>query len=343
MKGIDPDTAELDPIDSSRPAYSCLRILLVVLIVGAVLIWLDSMDSFSKTRVWSSLSHEALPIAGIAIAAAIVQISISTLKWQYVLKRASGQLARQIGFRRLFAYTAAGQAFSQILPAYIAGPAVRGYIMKTRHSGDFGKSALVSGYEQVFDVAILFAGGAYALLILLAGGSGALALVGLFAFLAVCCIVPVVLPRRAMPAKLAKWIPVKWSVTRRIRESVIAGSDAGLDAPNFVSGLLWLSVLRYMVLAVRTVLLGLILLPTVPWDTVAVSFSAVQLSALIALTPGNLGITELGWSTIAAFTSKAAIGDFAAFAIALRISGLIANWLIFGFYYVPSQFNGRTR
>lgn len=337
------DPAEPIAIDLPRRKYSRLQILLVILVMVAVPLWLLSMDSFRDTPVWYALARETSTIAGIAIAAAAAQTFISALKWQYVLKRLSAELAQQVGFRRLFAYTAAGQAFSQILPAYIAGPAVRGWIMKTRHAGDFGKNALVSGYEQLFDVMVLVAAGIYALLILLSGESGPFSLAGLLALLAACCLFPTVLPHRAMTVQFTNWVPEKWSVTRRIKESLLAGSEAGLDEPGFISNLLWLSVLRYVVLAVRTVLLGLILLPAVPWNTIALGFSAVQLSALISLTPGNFGITELGWSTLVAFTSKAAIGDFAAFAIALRISGLTASWLILGLSCLPQLFDRSPR
>lgn len=328
-----------------RAGFSPVRLVLFFGLLAALVWWLSSFDSFRETQVWSALSAQAAKVAVIALVAALAQIFISTVKWQFILRRMSGG-PKGVGpegavpFNSLFSYTAASHALSQVLPAYVAGPAVRGWIMKARHAGDFGKNALASGYEQLFDIAVLLACGVYALVVLLGTNAEPIALGGMAAFMLALGLLPRVLPHQPMSGKMVQWLPTKWRATRWLKERLIAGSDAGLDAPEVVSRLIWLSIVRYAVLALRTVLLGLVLMPAVTYETIAFGFSAVQLSSLLAITPGNLGITEIGWSGVSAFTNSAVIGDFAAFAIALRVSGLIANWLLFALLCLP-QLLGR--
>ena len=89
-----------------------------------------------------------------------------------------------------------------------------------------------------------------------------------------------------------------------------------------------LSLARYAVLCVRTIALGALLLPTLPWQGAASGFSAVQVSALAALTPGNIGITEWSWAALAAVYPVIGAGALAAFALALRISGALASCVV---------------
>ncbi|MBX7532213.1 flippase-like domain-containing protein [Qipengyuania sp. 1XM1-15A] len=307
------------------PKRNLARLAIGLALAGALLWWLFTSFSVLEADVWTSLGRHPWAIGGIAFATAFAMVLASTIKWQMLLRRSAPDLARSVGFDRLFAYTAASSALGQIVPPYIAGPAVRGMAMKSQHNAGFGRSAILAGYEQVFDVVTLVIGGIAALALLVGGFGGWAGVLAFVVTLALASAAVYLLPERFRPARLAAVLPQRWSTTRRIKESVEAGSAAGLDAPRLLGHLTALSSLRYGALVARTFGIGIFLLPMIPWQTVALGFGAVQLSALAALTPGNLGITELGWSAMTLVTDAATMGEFVAFALALRVSGLIAS------------------
>lgn len=275
--------------------------------------------------VWTLLARHGWAIGSIAIGSVFLVTLLSTVKWQMLLKLAAVDLAQPVKFDQAFAYTAASVALAQIVPSFIAGPGVRGAAMKLQHEVGFARSAMLAGYEQVFDVLVLLIGGIAALSLLLGGMGGHASVAALIAILALTAASVYALPNRFRPAKLAAVLPRRWHGSRFIRESVEAGSSAGLDAPRVLGHLTAISALRYVILLGRTLGIGLFLVPLVPWETLALAFGAVQLSALVALTPGNLGISELGWSAITMVTDQATAGELVAFALALRLSGLAAS------------------
>lgn len=321
---------ELTPA-SAAPGRTRGRWLRLVSGLGAALaliVVLFSSTSLRDASVWSALARQPLAIGAIALASAALQTWLSAVKWRMLLRRAAPELADAVTTARLFAYTAFGNLIGQVLPPYVAGPAVRGIVMKARHQADFGRNAVLAGYEQVFDMAVLLIGGIAALALLLAGIDGISGVVMVALVVAAACTVLFVLPRALRPARIAGMIPRSWAITARIRASIESGAAAGLDAPSLMGRLGLLSLLRYGVLALRTALIGLLLLPTLGWPLVTLAFATVQLSAVAVVTPGNLGVTELGWSAMAAFSPGTLAGEFVAFALALRVSGLLASALL---------------
>lgn len=302
-----------------------LSLLIGLLLAFVLLGWLFTSFSVLDADVWGLLGRQPWAIGGIAFTSAFLMTLLSAAKWQMLLKRAAPELAHSVKAEQLFAYSAMSSALGQILPPYIAGPVVRGAAMKLEHKANFARNAMLAGYEQVFDVVALVVGGIAALFLLLSGISGITGVVVFSLITVSAATVVYMLPDRFRPMQEASVLPKRWPVTRRIRNVVEAGSAAGLDTPQLLGHLMALSVVRYAVLVVRSFGMGLILLPLVPWTTVTLGFGAVQLSSLAALTPGNLGITELGWGAMTAFTDLATMGELVAFALALRVSGLVAS------------------
>ncbi|MFN7024897.1 MAG: lysylphosphatidylglycerol synthase domain-containing protein [Pseudorhizobium sp.] len=311
-----------------RRKRASLRLVLGLLLSSILLGWLLTSFSVIHAPVWILLARHPWAIGSIAFGSVFLMTALSAAKWQMLLKLAAPDLAQSVKFDQFFAYTAASSALGQIVPPYIAGPAVRGAVMKSQHNADFARSAMLAAYEQLFDVVALMIGGMAALALLLGGIIGP---AGVACFVGIVALTPAalyMLPDRCRLMKIAAILPTRWSVTRRIRMSVETGSAAGLDAPRLLGHLTVLSSLRYAILVMRTLGIGLILLPAVPWETLALGFAAVQLSSLATLTPGNLGITELSWSAMTVFTDRATMGEFVAFALVLRVSGLLATALL---------------
>lgn len=317
-----PSTEAVSPEKRKRSSF---RLVLGLLLASLLLGWLLTSFSVLDADVWALVGRHLWAIGSIAFGAAFLMTLLSAAKWNMLLRSAEPNLAHSVKFDRLAAYTAVSNALGQLVPPYIAGPAVRGAAMKSQHNAAFARSAMLAGYEQVFDVVTLVIGGIAAVLLLLSGIGGLVGVAALTLIIVLAAALVYTLPDRFRPMQVAAVLPKRWSVTRRIREIMEAGSAAGLDAPRLLGHLMALSALRYGVLVMRTFGIGLFLLPSVSWETMAMGFGAVQLSALATLTPGNLGITELGWSAMTTFTDGATMGEFVAFALALRVSGLAAS------------------
>lgn len=327
MTDIPPSAATVFP---ERRRRISLRLVLGFLLSSILLGWLLTSFAVLDAQVWILLARHPWAIGSIAFGSVFLTTALSTAKWQMLLKLAAPDVGQSVKFDRFFGYTATSSALGQIVPPYIAGPAVRGAVMKSQHNADFARSAMLAAYEQVFDVVALVMGGIVALALLL-GGIGGLAGVACLAVLVALAPAPFyMLPDRSRLMKIAAVLPTRWPATRRIRKSVEAGSAAGLDAPRMLGHLVALSSLRYAILVMRTLGIGLFVLPVVPWETLALGFATIQLSALATLTPGNLGITELGWSAMTVFTNHATMGEFVAFALVLRVSGLLASAVLAG-------------
>ncbi|MEM7702159.1 MAG: lysylphosphatidylglycerol synthase transmembrane domain-containing protein [Pseudomonadota bacterium] len=295
-------------------------------LAAAVVAALIKNTSLIDAGVWSALARYSFTIGAIGVAAAGVQSLISTFKWRMLLMRALPDAALHAGFDRLFAYTAVSNLLAQFLPAYIAAPLVRGAAMRSQHEAGFAQNAMISAYEQVFDVAMVAIGGGLALVLLAAGfGMQTSGIILIAIALLLAPLILAAMPEALRPGRLARILPRRWRFTARLRDGFEGGSDVGFDAPRFMGALGALSALRYAAIGVRTVLLGILLLPDVAYQTLGLAFAAVQISAVAVITPGNLGVTELGWGAMASFSTEATVGEFVAFALALRLISLLSS------------------
>lgn len=301
-----------------------VRLSIGLVVALALLALLFGTTSLRDASVWSALARYPLAIGAIAMLSAAIQTALNTLKWRMLLDRVSPEIVEVSGTARLYAYTSTSAAVAQILPPYIAGPMVRGLAMKAKHAAGFAKSAAVAGVEQGFDALTLVVAGTVALALLLIGGSGSWAIGTVALALIVLCLVLNALPQGVNLATIARVLPQRRSVIAKLRGVLEAASASGLDEPRFIGRQSALSTIRYFVIGARTVLLGLLLIPAVDWQTIGLGFAAVLMVTIASVTPGNLGITESGWSAMSVFTDQAVAGEFVAFALALRLISLLA-------------------
>ncbi|GEM_PF-1857623 len=307
-----------------------VRIVLGGALVALLLALLFSKDTFRQAEVWAAFTRAPWAVLAITLVTAVAQTALSTLKWHRLMCRAAPELARRSGWVNLFHYTAGANALGQILTPYIAGTLVRAWWMRSRHAGRLGPHALLAGFEQVFDVVILLVGGTVALAVFAFGRPEISSLWLLGACLLLGPLLWGAAPEWARPFALAVLLLRRWRLTVRLAGRLERGAAAGLDSPRLTREMLFLSLARYMVLAVRTVALGWLLLPALPWTGAAMGFAAVQISSLVALTPGNIGVTEWSWAALGAVYPSIGAGALAAFALALRLSGAIASWVVYG-------------
>ncbi len=270
-----------------------LRVILpLALAIG--LIWLlvayAGLDFGSVTL---RLSGFGLWWCAIGIATAL-QLALSTEKWLRALHALSGDGTRRMSFGTGFFYTSLSAVMSQFLTVYAASIAVRSIATRFHHKIGLGRGAASSGFEQLFDVAVLAAIAAptAALIAFDLGGGLWFALAAaiaalIFAFLgrlpaAIACF------RRAWPKG-------------RIGRLVADASVDSLAAPRLSRWFFLLSLARYAVIFGRVAIICFIAGFTVDFADLLAAFNAGQLSQIVALTPGSIGVFEWSWSGVLAF------------------------------------------
>jgi len=85
-----------------------------------------------------------------------------------------------------------------------------------------------------------------------------------------------------------------------------------------------LSAWRYLTVLIRHALVAYTCVSAIdPWHVVMLA-PAVQCLALIAITPGALGVVEWGWAGLLGMTASYSLAHAAAFALALRLTFVLS-------------------
>lgn len=300
-------------------------------IFGAVAFFLVALGGAVALAAWSGITLEAAlaavvsaPLWLIASYAVltIAQNMLSAWKWRAVMSRLkSPDEVPSMTFAHSF--TALSAFLSQFLTAYASAMVVRGWAVRRNHGLTARFGATTSFYEQLFDVYVLSLMALPTIAVWTANGSFGLWLAvttsvlvlggfALFAAKGSCVLVADRMPRGPRLDGFAQWL--------RQQER------AGLFGFGFMVRIYAVSVARYLTILVRVPLLVLAIATPIAVLESITSFTLVQASQIIAITPGQLGIREWTWSGILALRGYD-LEATAQFAIVLRIFGLIGMTL----------------
>lgn len=300
------------------------KILAGLILALLLMIWMAGETAFLQAEVWDQLVANVWTIGLIAAISAVVQTWLSAEKWNALLGLTEEQTGR-VERRHIFAYTAFGHVAGQVAPAYVAGPLARSFAMSVFHGKGFARSFAIAGYDQIFDAFVLLSFGLCAGILLVFGWTS-IEFIPLLLFLSFGCIATfLATPLSKILGYIADRLPPHWKFTRNISRNTRNFVSAGYASKGILSQLALLSYLRYLVFAVRTILIGTILMPQFGVALVALSFALVQLTALLSITPGNLGVTEVGWATMSELFKGPMAGELIAFALTLRVTGFVAS------------------
>ena len=230
----------------------------------------------------------------------ILFVALSSLKWWLAMK-VIDQGSHENHHWSLYAfYTALGAVLSTVIINHLSMIISRGVGAKLhlKRSPTIAMSA--SLYEQLFDMLVLLIF-ALSAAVVLAFNLDAWIWVPLAAFLIVTAVTALAFVPR--PAARALLPPLTLLMRRntRLKEIVqrLHASDArGLLEPKFMIVMLVISVARYGVLMLRAFLVVWgVEIPVRTVDFMNV-FSLVQITGLVSLTPGGLGISEWSWAGV---------------------------------------------
>jgi Predicted integral membrane protein len=271
------------------------------LLLAVLLVWLAMRFGDLRWHDVDGLVREhGLILGAIAIVSIGGQSVVGAVKWRLLQRHFVQVDRREPSLAMLTFYSALTALAAQVIPTFLASGAVRGAVTRLHLEGSFLQGAGVTIYDQLFDVAILALCSVAALSLFLVGVDppAIIAIVALALALLLLGATP--LFRSVPPLSAAlRFLPARVPGVGRIRQALEFAREKGLDTPDTTVRLLSLSILRYLFVALRSVAAVLLVATGLTWASASFGFAVVQGSALAALTPGNLGITEWGWAAIA--------------------------------------------
>lgn len=263
--------------------------------------------------------------AAAVLALAAAQVYLSARKWAYVLGLHGDHAPRPTSF--YLRHTATGMLLGQVLPTQVGTAAMRAAAL---HASGTARPLVTGTYtslfEQAFDVLVPLALVPASLLAVYLGwrASGWVVAAGLGVALGALGVA--VLGACAARARRA---PAWLGALRRRWHLEHAGEALrALLTPRALLTLWSLSALRYALVLLRTALVAQALgLGAATWQ-VAMAAPVVQCVALAAVTPGALGVVEWGWVGLLQAWAGATLARAAEFALAMRLSFLLALALL---------------
>ena len=298
-----------------RLVYSALALLLAAVLLLALV----RAAEVSAGELWAALSRPTAPYLAAIVLASLVHMGCSALKWRTVMRRVAPAESDAAGLRFFMFYSCLGGALAQFLTVHLSTLLVRGLAARLHHRVPFARGAATSIYEQGFDVLVLLIVG-FATAAALALGWDLWAWLGLVAvsLLAVAAGLGWLAGAAAQRAAGGSGSVRRHLPFGRLGRWLDQCLDSGVLEARVLFSLYGLSLLRYLAMFARALLIAHSVGLAAPLADVTLAFPIVQASQIIALTPGSLGIVEWTWSGVLVAMGHG-FTEVVGFALALRI------------------------
>jgi len=285
------------------------------LLAGALILLLGAAAKIDLGALLETLVASHPLFAFGVLASTFVHMGLSAYKWSLVTRRVSAGAAARAGPLFFMFYTCLGAVTAQVLPVHISMTAVRSIGLRFHQKVPVVRGAATSIYEQAFDLLVpaLLLGPS---LLVLFGGIGLAAWWSIsLAGLAALGVGGAVWGSRAIDA-LSRGIARRrpgGAPFETLRKALRDAAELEVFEGGLIATIFALSVLRYANLVLRAYLVVMATGLAIGLSDVLYVMPPVQLSSLITITPGALGVTEWTWSSLLALqgTSLALAGQFA--------------------------------
>lgn len=283
-------------------------------LVALLVRWADE----SVARLLQTASTAQLAVLVAVLLSVAAHCWITSIKWRLVTAAVEPQALRTLHF---FSYSVLINLLAQALPMQVATVAGRAAAMRL-HATPVVRGTVATVYEQAFDVLVpvlLIPPALLALahLIALETALAASAVLLVLGNLLLARVGADPLPKLLHALARVPFAPLQRALLRA-RVSAVLAPGAAQVAPASAQKLFFWSELRYLNLMFRTYLVAQMIHPSLGLGIIACGMSIIALTAIISLTPANLGITELGWvGTLGAFGIPADVS--VAFALLTRL------------------------
>ena len=280
----------------------------IILALGLLWLLIGEID-LSKSQIDSILEKFDLVILLQLIILTFIHLWLSAIKWQLAISSTLPSDQRS-GFFFIY-FTTIGAMLSELLPAYLSSTVVRGAALRIHHKVPVLHGSATSIFDQIFDVYV-FALCAVAsvfyfiydlsfqdwVLLTITGF-----IIGLFGLIILARLIPAPLKNaETLIPRLVNWINERKPVLLR---------------------LYIISIVRFAVIVMRNLLILDILVTSITAQQVIIVSPLVQLSILLALTPGSIGIMEWTWTGLLKLLAID-LSEGAIYALANRVASFIA-------------------
>lgn len=292
-----------------------LSIAASFLLAGALILLLGTAAKIDFSALLEALlaTHPLFALG--VLASTFAHVVLSAYKWRLVTRRVSPAEAARAGGLFFLFYTCLGAVMAQVVSMHVSMTAVRSIGLRFHQKVPVARGAATSLYEQVFDllVPVVLVGPSLLVLVGAIGFAGWLLLS--LAGLAVLGAGGAIWGSRAI-AWLSRAVANRGprnAPFEILRNALRGAAELQVFESGLISAIFGLSVMRYANLAFRACLVVMATGLAVDLSAVIYAMPLGQLSTLITLTPGALGIAEWTWSSLLALqgTSLALAGQFA--------------------------------
>lgn len=276
---------------------SRIALLILAVLLAAGLLWLlVAFGDLSAADLRLILSVSPWYMLGL-FGTVAMQFVLSTYKWWLVSSRLGDETLTYADYFIYLRITVTGGVVGLLIPMYLGTLFARGAGLRIQQRERFRSGLVSSVYEQGFDFLVP----ACMLLPSVLFTLGQITVIQWWwlsgVLLAVGGIVTTVWPRpllRLLAALVLRpWLPVP----QRVRDVVDTLSVSPLwDRPTLVMTF-GISLARYCNLAVYALLVVWALNLPIPVFHILVVLPLAVLSIILAITPGNLGVTEWAWAS----------------------------------------------
>jgi uncharacterized membrane protein YbhN (UPF0104 family) len=300
-----------------------LTLISIAAAVAAVVLLVEFADA-EFDRVGAHLLQVGPGALGLACLASFVQVAISAYKWCIVLSVMASEQTRVPGARLSLVLASLTAVVAQVLPLYVAAPALRSAVARYALGTPVIEGALASAVEQAFDVMAfsLFLVPTLVIFGFVVAGfepgfttwivAAALVLMAAFAFLG-----------SALSGVGGTLGGVLWL---RGASATWSRAFSAIDAP-LQRRLLMLSLIRYGAILSRVVVVIVAAGFAIPLVHVVYGHSVVQAAQLAAVTPGNLGLAEWTWVGALGYLGHD-LATIAVFSLTLRVVSVASYVLV---------------
>ncbi len=238
-----------------------------------------------------------------------LHIWLSAEKWRIVTANSINRTKYAKSF--FFKYTALGALLSEFVPAYLSSTAVRSVALRFHHDIPVLRGSATSIFDQIFDVYVFFLCSISSVIFLFFETSLIQYLYLNTAFLLVGVSV-IYLAQKLLPSQTQDSNKIFWQFISWLQAN-----------KNTLIKLYYLSVIRFFIIIIRNMLIVSFLQINIPYQDILIASPLVQLSILVALTPGSIGVLEWSWTGLLNFMSVN-LADAALYAMTNRIISLLA-------------------
>jgi glycosyltransferase 2 family protein len=236
----------------------------------------------------------------LVVLSTLLHFNLSALKWRVVTTQISPEIINSVSPMFYLFYTSLGALFGQFIPLHISTMITRGIGLRLHQKEHLKRGLVSSVYEQGFDVLIPLILAIASILKLLKivdlGGWLVIAAISL-GFLWLVAVTSTVRMLNLL-ANVLDRIKLQLKPINSLRTLVHQIQDTELLDNRLMTKIFLLAVIRYANLTLRAMLVALAVTLDIDVQHVLFVMPLVQISMLIPLTPGNLGVVEWTWTGI---------------------------------------------